>query len=143
MTAATVATPVSASLVGAYVPEIISLAKRGLLWAFLYGVLTLASRGGCLDPASGGDPVCYTATLRPSPLTWFVMALVFVVALSRAAKATSTAQISRILSLAATALWVVPLLAAVLGVVSFMSSGPEAWLDGGVPVNIDFQITPG
>ena len=140
MTTATAAPPTN--LIGAYVPEIISLAQRGLLWAVLYGVLALASSGGCLDPASGGDLICYTATLRPSPLTWLVMAFVFVIAVSRAAKATTTAQISRILRIAATALWVVPLLAAVLGVMSFMTASPESWLDGGVPANVDFRITP-
>jgi len=140
VTTATAAPPTN--LIGAYVPEIISLAQRGLLWAVLYGVLALASSGGCLDPASGGDQICYTATLRPSPLTWLVMAFVFVIAVSRAAKATTTAQISRILRIAATALWVVPLLAAVLGVMSFMTASPESWLDGGVPANVDFRITP-
>lgn len=142
MTAA-IATPPTPTLIGGYVPEIISLAKRGLLWAVLYGVFALGSRGGCLDPASGDDPICYTATLRPSPLTWLVMALVFVAALSRAAKATSTAKITRILSLAATAMWVVPLLAAILGVLSFVTASPETWVEGGVPANIAFRITPG
>lgn len=140
MTAAIATTPTS-TLIGAYVPEIISLAKRGLLWAALYGVFTHASRGGCLDPASGGDPICYTATLRPSPLTWLIMALVFVVALNRAAKAASTAKITRILSLAATAMWVVPLLAAILGVLSFVTASPETWVEGGVPSNVGFEIT--
>ena len=137
----TATAPPPTDLVGAYLPEIVSLAKRGLLWAVLYGMLTLASSGGCLGSASGGDQICYTATLRPSPLTWLVMALVFVIALSRAAKATTTAQITRILRIAATALWVVPLVASVLGIGSFITASPDAWLDGGVPAGIDFRIT--
>ena len=56
-------TPTSTNPVGAYVPEIISLAKRGLFWAVLYGL----SARGCVT-ATDAAATCYTATLEPSPV---------------------------------------------------------------------------
>lgn len=133
--------PAVTPLIGHYLPEILSLARRGLLWAVIYGVFARASRGGCLPPTESVDPICYNATLNPSPLTWLVMALVFVVALGKAAKATSTAVISRTLRIAATAMWVLPLLAAALALTSFFTTSPEAWLNGVPPANVTVQIT--
>ena len=128
-------------LIGHYVPEILSLARRGLVWAVLYGTFARASRGGCLPSSESIDPVCYNATLDPSPFTWFVMALVFVIALGSAAKATRTSAINRTLRIAATALWTVPLLAAVLALTSFLTASPEALLSGLPPANVTVEIT--
>jgi hypothetical protein len=133
--------PAAMPLIGHYVPEILSLSRRGLVWAVLYGTFARASRGGCLPPAETVDPVCYTATLDPSPFTWFVMALVFVIALGSAAKTTRTAVISRTLRIAATALWTVPLLAAVLALTGFLTASPEALLSGLAPANVTVQVT--
>ncbi|WP_109211379.1 MULTISPECIES: hypothetical protein [Microbacterium] len=127
-------------LIGQYVPEILSLARRALLWAVLYGLFTHASRGGCTTPGDAAT-ICYNATLNPSPVVWLVMAAIFVAALGRAAKATTTAAITRTLSRAATAMWVVPLLAAVLGIAMIMASSPDAWLHGTPPPNVTVQIT--
>jgi hypothetical protein len=128
-------------LIGHYVPEILALARRGLVWAVVYGTFARASRSGCVPPDAAVDPVCYNATLEPSPFTWFVMALVFVVALGSAAKATRTEVISRTLRIAATALWAVPLVAAVLALASFVTASPEALLSGLPPANVTVQIT--
>jgi len=133
--------PAAVPLIGHYVPEILSLARRGLVWAVLYGTFARASRGGCLPPNDSVEPVCYNATLDPSPFTWFVMALVFVIALGSAAKATRTAVINRIFRIAATALWAVPLLAAVLALAGFVTASPEALLSGLPPANVTVQLT--
>ena len=93
-------------------PEIISLAKRGLFWAVLYGLFTRGSQGGCVT-GTDAAATCYTATLDPSPVVWLAMAVVFVISLSRASRATETTVVTRVLRRAATAMWVLPLLAAV------------------------------
>lgn len=129
-------------LIGHYVPEIRSLAKRGLLWAVLYGLFARGSAGGCLAPDPAGDSVCYTAALNPSPLVWLAMAVVFVVAVGRAAKSTDTAVITRILSRAATAMWVLPLAVAIVSIWAFFTSSPDAWVHGAPPPNVTVQITP-
>ena len=139
-TTAVIRPPATMPLIGHYAPEVLSLARRGLVWAVLYGTFARASRGGCLSPSETVDPVCYNATLDPSPFTWFVMALVFVIALGSATKATRTAVISRTLRIAATALWAVPLLAAVLALTSFLTASPEALLSGLGPANMTVQI---
>ena len=128
-------------LIGHYVPEVQSLAKRGLLWAVLYGLFARGSAGGCLAPDAGGDSVCYTAVLGPSPIVWLAMAVVFIASLGRAAKATDTAVITRILSRAATAMWVLPLVVALLNVWAFFASSPDAWVHGTPPPNVTVQIT--
>ena len=116
-------------LIGHYVPEVQSLAKRGLLWAVLYGLF------------ARGSSVCYTAVLGPSPIVWLAMAVVFIASLGRAAKATDTAVITRILSRAATAMWVLPLVVALLNVWAFFASSPDAWVHGTPPPNVTVQIT--
>lgn len=142
MTSTTVASrpPAVTPLIGHYVPEILSLARRGLLWAVVYGVFARASRSGCPAPEAAVDPACYNATLNPSPLTWLVMALVFVIALGYAAKATRTAVITRTLRIAATALWAVPLLAAVLALTSFLTASPDALVNSPL-TNVTVQLT--
>lgn len=137
----TTTTAAPAPLIGHYVPEIHSLAKRGLLWAVLYGLFARGSAGGCLAPDASADPICYTAALNPSPLVWFAMAVVFVVSVGRARKATDTAAITRILSRAATAMWVLPLAVAVLSVWGFLTSSPDAWVHGTPPPNVAVKIT--
>ena len=141
----TTAVPAPAPLIGHYVPEIQSLAKRGLLWAVVYGVFARAGGGGCLGDGpteTAGDAVCYSVTLHPSPLVWLAMAAVFVLALGRAAKAAEPAAIRRILSRAATALWLIPVVSAVISVWTFMATTPEAWVHGTPPPNVTVQITP-
>ena len=135
-------TAVSAPLIGHYVPEIRSLAQRGLLWAVLYGLFARASASGCLAPDAAQDAVCYTAVLNPSPTVWLAMAAVFVVSLGRAAKATDTAAITRTLSRAATAMWVLPLAVAVVSIWAFFTSSPDAWVHGTPPPNVTVQIQP-
>lgn len=139
----TTTTAVSAPppLIGHYVPEIQSLAKRGLLWAVLYGLFARGSAGGCLAPDAAADPVCYTAALNPSPLVWLAMAVVFVVSVGRAAKANDTVVITRILSRAATAMWVIPLAVAAVSFWAFLTSSPDAWVHGTPPPNVTVQIT--
>ncbi|MFK4837971.1 hypothetical protein ACI3KY_19750 [Microbacterium sp. ZW T2_14] len=142
MTSTTAASspPAVMPLIGHYFPEILSLARRGLVWAVLYGAFARASRGGCLPASESVEPVCYNATLGPSPLTWFLMALVFVVALGSAAKATRTAVINRTLRIAATALWAVPLLAALLALASFLTASPDTLTHGSLG-SVSVEIT--
>jgi len=130
-----------ARLIGAYMPEIISLAKRGLFWAVLYGLFARGSRGGCLTAADAAT-TCYTAALDPSPLVWLAMAAVFVSSLGRASRATETAVVTRVLLRAGTALWLVPLIAAVLGFAMFFTADPAAWLHTTPPPNVTVTITP-
>lgn len=131
-----------APMIGHYVPEIHSLAKRGLLWAVLYGLFARGSAGGCLAPHAAADAVCYTAVLNPSPLVWLAMAVVFIVAVGRTSKATDTVVVTRILSRAATALCVIPLAVAVVSFWAFFASSPEAWVAGTLPPNVTVQIDP-
>lgn len=138
----TTTTAAPTPLIGHYVPELHSLAKRGLLWAVLYGLFVRGSAGGCLAPDAAGDTVCYTAVLHPSPTVWLAMAAVFVIALGRAARATDTAAITRILSRAATALWVLPVAVAVLSMWAFFASSPEAWVLGTPPPNVTVHVDP-
>lgn len=140
MTTTVVSAP--APLIGHYVPEIHSLAKRGLLWAVLYGVFVRGSQGGCLAPDAAADAVCYTAVLNPSPVVWFAMAVVFIVAVGRTSKATDTVVVTRILSRTATAMWVIPLAVAVVSFWAFFTSSPEAWVAGTLPPNVTVQIDP-
>ncbi|MDF2555388.1 MAG: hypothetical protein K0R60_1283 [Microbacterium sp.] len=114
-------------LIGAYVPEIISLAKRGLFWAVLYGLFARGSQGGCVT-ATDAAATCYTATLEPSPVVWLAMAVVFVLSLGRVSRAADTTVVTRVLRRAATAMWVLPLLAAVIGFVVFFAADPAAWV---------------
>ena len=114
-------------LIGAYVPEIISLAKRGLFWAVLYGLFARGSQGGCVT-ATDAAATCYTATLEPSPVVWLAMAVVFVLSLGRASRAADTTVVTRVPRRAATAMWVLPLLAAVIGFVVFFAADPAAWV---------------
>jgi hypothetical protein len=133
-------TPTPTNPIGAYVPEIISLAKRGLFWAVLYGLFVRGSQGGCV---TGGDAAvtCYTATLEPSPVVWLAMAVVFVISLSRASRATETSIVTRVLRRAATAMWALPLLAAVIGLVAFFAADPAAWVHTTPPPNVSVEIT--
>jgi hypothetical protein len=133
-------TPTSTHLIGAYMPEIISLAKRGLFWAVLYGLFTRGSQGGCVT-ATDAAATCYTATLEPSPVVWFAMAVVFVISLSRASRATETSVVVRVLRRAATAMWALPLLAAVIGLVTFFAADPAAWVHTTPPPNVTVEIT--
>jgi hypothetical protein len=133
-------TPMSTHLIGAYMPEIISLAKRGLFWAVLYGLFTRGSQGGCVT-ATDAAATCYTATLEPSPVVWFAMAVVFVNSLSRASRATETSVVVRVLQRAATAMWALPLLAAVIGLVTFFAADPAAWVHTTPPPNVSVEIT--
>ncbi|WP_203580203.1 hypothetical protein [Microbacterium hibisci] len=142
MTSPTVLPAATVPLVGHFVPEILSLARRGLLWAALYGAFTHASRGGCTTTAEAAT-TCYNATLHPSSVVWLAMSIVFVVSVGRAAKATTAAAITRILSRAAAAMWVIPLLAAVLGIATFLTAAPDAWLHGTPPPHISVEITTG
>ena len=128
------------ALIGHFVPEILSLAKRGLLWAVLYGVVARASAGGCLSPDAAADPVCYSVTLNPSPLVWLAMALVFVMSVARAAQAGDTGTITRVLSRAATAMWLIPAVVAVASIWSFATTSPEAWFHGTPPPNVTVQL---
>ena len=129
-------------LIGAYVPEIISLAKRGLFWAVLYGLFTRGSQGGCVTAtAADATATCYTATLEPSPVVWFAMAVVFVISLSRASRATETSVVVRVLRRAATAMWALPLLAAVIGLVTFFAADPAAWVHTTPPPNVGVEVT--
>ncbi|WP_194410660.1 hypothetical protein [Microbacterium cremeum] len=132
-----------APLIGHYVPEIHALARRGLLWAVLYGLFARGSSGGCLAPDAAADAVCYTAVLNPSPLVWLAMAVVFVVSLGRTSKATDIVVIRRILSRAATAMWVIPLAVAGLSFWAFFASSPEAWVGGTLPPNVTVRIDAG
>jgi hypothetical protein len=129
-----------APLIGHYMPEIHSLAKRGLLWAVLYGLFARGSAGGCLSSDSALDPVCYTAVLTPSPLVWLTMAVAFIVSVGRASKATDSVLVTRILSRAATAMWVIPLTVAVVSLWAFFTSSPEAWVAGTAPPNVTVHI---
>jgi hypothetical protein len=134
-------TPAS-NLSGAYLPEIISLAKRGLFWAVLYGLFTRGSQGGCVTAtAADATATCYTATLEPSPVVWFAMAVVFVISLSRASRATETSVVVHVLRRAATAMWALPLLAAVIGLVTFFAADPAAWVHTTPPPNVTVEIT--
>jgi len=132
----------SAGLVGAYVPEILSLAKRGLLWAVLYGLFARGSRGGCVTGADAAA-TCYNATLDPSPLVWLAMAVVFVVAVGRASRATETAVVARVLGRAATAMWMLPLLAAIIGFATFFTADAAAWVHTTPPPSVTVAVTPG
>ncbi|MFB7892652.1 hypothetical protein ACFC1I_10685 [Microbacterium sp. NPDC056044] len=136
----TTATPTPTPLAGAYMPEILSLAKRGLFWAILYGLFARGVRGGCLTPADGAT-TCYTATLDPSPLVWLAMAVIFVISLGRASRATETTVVSRVLRRAATAMWLLPLVAAAIGLVTFFTADPAAWADTPPPPNVRYEIT--
>ena len=139
MTAAIAPTRTPA-LIGAYVPEIISLAKRGLFWAVLYGIFARGMRGGCVT-STESPATCYTATLDPSPLVWLAMAVVFVVALGRASRATDTAVVTRVLRRAATAMWLLPLVAAALGLATFFTADPAAWIHTTPPPSVTVQVT--
>jgi hypothetical protein len=134
-------TPTPTNPIGAYVPEIISLAKRGLFWAVLYGLFTRGSQGGCVTAIADATATCYTATLEPSPVVWFAMAVVFVISLSRASRATETSVVVRVLRRAATAMWALPLLAAVIGLVTFFAADPAAWVHTTPPPNVTVEIT--
>ena len=127
-------------LIGAYVPEIISLAKRGLFWAVLYGLFARGSQGGCVT-GSDAAATCYTATLEPSPVVWLAMAVVFVLSLVRASRAADTTVVTRVLRRAATAMWVLPLLAAVIGFVVFFAADPAAWVHTTPPPNVGVEVT--
>ena len=127
-------------LIGAYVPEIISLAKRGLFWAVLYGLFARGSQGGCVT-ATDAAATCYTATLEPSPVVWLAMAVVFVLSLGRASRAADTTVVTRVLRRAATAMWVLPLLAAVIGFVVFFAADPTAWVHTTPPPNVGVEVT--
>lgn len=137
---ASIASPASANLAGAYLPEITSVAKRGLFWAVLYGIFARGTRSGCVT-AVDAPGMCFTATLDPSPLVWLAMAVVFVVALSRASRATETAVIARVLRRAAAAMWILPLVATVIGFVTFFTADPVAWVHTTPPPSITVQIT--
>ncbi|MEV5069326.1 hypothetical protein MRBLMI12_000898 [Microbacterium sp. LMI12-1-1.1] len=139
-TPTSIPTPTSTNPVGAYVPEIISLAKRGLFWAVLYGLFARGSQGGCVT-ATDAAATCYTATLEPSPVVWLAMAIVFIISLSRAFRATETAVVTRVLRRAATAMWALPLLAAVIGLVAFFAADPAAWVHTTPPPNVSVEIT--
>ncbi|WP_127820237.1 hypothetical protein [Microbacterium sp. CPCC 204701] len=67
------------------------------------------------------------------------MAVVFVVSVGRATRATDTAVIARILSRAATAMWLLPLAVAALSFWAFFTSSPEAWV-AGTPPNVTVQV---
>lgn len=138
----TTTTAAPAPLIGHYVPEIHSLAKRGLLWAVLYGLFARGSAGGCLAPDAAADSVCYVAVLNPSPLVWLAMAAVFIVSVGRTSKATDTVAVTKILSRAATAMWAIPLAVAVLSFWAFFTSSPEVWVAGTLPPNVTVQIDP-
>ena len=127
-------------LIGAYVPEIISLAKRGMFWAVLYGLFARGSQGGCVT-GSDAAATCYTATLEPSPVVWLAMAVVFVLSLGRASRAADTTVVTRVLRRAATAMWVLPLLAAVIGFVVFFTADPAAWVHTTPPPNVGVEVT--
>lgn len=127
-------------LIGAYVPEIISLAKRGMFWAVLYGLFARGSQGGCVT-ATDAAATCYTATLEPSPVVWLAMAVVFVVSLGRASRAADTTVVTRVLRRAATAMRVLPLLAAVIGFVVFFAADPAAWVHTTPPPNVGVEVT--
>lgn len=127
------------TLIGHFVPEIISLAKRGVFWAVVYGVFARGSQGGCVT-GSDAAVTCYTATLDPSPAVWLAMAVVFVIALGRASRATDIAVVTRVLRRAATAMWALPLLAAVIGLVAFFAADPAAWFHGTPPPNVTVQV---
>ena len=133
-------TSTSTNLIGAYLPEIISLAKRGLFWAVLYGLFVRGSQGGCVT-ATDAAVTCYTATLEPSPVVWLAMAVVFVISLSRTSRATETSVVTRVLRRAATAMWALPLLAAVIGLVAFFATDPAAWVHTTPPPNVSVEIT--
>ncbi|MDQ7879490.1 hypothetical protein Q9R08_15970 [Microbacterium sp. QXD-8] len=140
MTTAIPSTLTPTNPIGAYVPEIISLAKRGLFWAVLYGLFARGSRGGCISVADAATS-CYTATLDPSPVVWLAMAVVFVVSLGRASRATDTTVVTRVLRRAATALWALPLLAAVIGLLTFFTADPAFWVHTTPPPNVSVEIT--
>ncbi|HEY9306643.1 MAG TPA: hypothetical protein VIP82_02455 [Microbacterium sp.] len=133
-------TPTPTPLIGAYVPEIISLAKRGLFWAVLYGLFARGSQGGCVT-ATDAAATCYTATLDPSPVVWLTMAVVFVISLGRASRATDTTIVTRVLRRAATAMWVLPVLAAVIGLVAFFTADPAVWVHTTPPPSVTVEIT--
>ena len=139
-TMSTTITAPASPLIGHYLPEIQSLAKRGILWGVLYGVFARRYAGGCLGSDDASDAVCYTAALHPSPLVWLAMAVVFVVAIGRMSKATGTRAIKRIFLWAATAMWVIPLAVAVLSFWAFFSASPDAWVLGTPPPNVTVQI---
>lgn len=132
-----------------FLPEVHAIAKRGLLWAVLYGLFARGSRGGCTiltdgvwDDAAAAptETVCYTATLGPSPLVWLAMAVVFVVALGRVQRTADAPSVSRTLLRTSRALPLIALGSAVIGFWWFFTLPESAFVSGAFAPWVDVTV---
>jgi amino acid transporter len=131
---------------GRFLPEIRQLAWRGVVWAVVYGLFARGSRGGCVDlesaPRPGVEQDCFEAVVSPSPLVWLVMAVVFVVALSRSMRKTDARDVARVFTIASWMLFLIPIIVGGLTLWWFLATPPDAFLDGYTPPFIDVRLDP-
>ena len=163
MTSDTVSTPV---LVTPRMPggEVLVLIRRlvvtGLLAGLGYSMFSTAGQGRCpggithdgrfidrLGNPTDVAPSCIEMTLRPSPVVYLVLALIVVVAVSRATRAENETAALRTLSWAGPAVILAAVVAVVLAQLSFLSIPLENWDGTGIPpipgwLAVDASVSP-
>lgn len=136
------------------------LAATGLLAGVGYSMFSTASQGRCpggithdgsfidrLGNPTDVAPSCIEMTLRPSPVVYLVLALIVVVAVSRATRAESEAAALRTLSWAGLTVILAAVVAVVLAQLSFISIPLEDWDGTGLPpipdwLAVDVAVSP-